>query len=224
MSNLQKNLTEKHSRSGSFSFAFRVRANQIRRLIIDLVHPIKFITPTPTIPKSYGFKIESRTPLHTHPDPNEQLLTLGKIHNLRLAVKSFNGLLIARNQPLSFWRQLGPSLPIRGYVAGRELREGCIVPSPGGGRFQLSNALYGLAIKANCTILERHRHTAEVPGSTTERDLDATVAFNHIDLRFQPLQPLAIQVRLTSQRTHRPVPLARTVRANQVEPTGRRLG
>ena len=64
---------------------------------------------------------------------------------------------------------------MNGFVAGRELREGCMVSSIGGGLCQLSNALYAAALEAGCEIVERHAHSKVVPGSLAERGLDATV-------------------------------------------------
>ena len=68
---------------------------------------------------------------------------------------------------------------------GRELREGCLVPSIGGGLCQLSNALYDAALRAGLQVVERHRHTQVVPGSLAESDRDATVFWNYRDLRLR---------------------------------------
>jgi hypothetical protein len=77
------------------------------------------------------------------------------------------------------------------------LREGCIVPSIGGGLCQLSNALYQLALRTQCEIVERHRHSKIIPGSDAERGLDATVFWNYVDLRFHPKTDLFIRATLT---------------------------
>jgi hypothetical protein len=86
----------------------------------------------------------------------------------------------------------------RGYVGGRELREGCLVPSIGGGLCQLSNALYDAALRAGFEIVERHAHTATVAGSLAEIGRDATVFWNYIDLRFRPEQDVRIEVSVTT--------------------------
>ena len=78
-------------------------------------------------------------------------------------------------------------------MVGRELREGCLIPTIGGGLCQLSNALYDLALKCSCEIIERHAHTAVVPGSQAEYGRDATIFWNYVDFRFRPRQSLLIR-------------------------------
>lgn len=85
---------------------------------------------------------------------------------------------------------------MKGYVEGRELREGCIIPNVGGGLCQMSNALYDAAVEANFEIVERHAHTQVVPGSLAEKDRDATVFWNYVDLRFRSEKPFRIEAYL----------------------------
>lgn len=139
---------------------------------------------------------ESKTPLWTESAPEEQFLLAGKVHNLRLAVKKLNGLEIPANEVFSFWKHVGQASRFQGYVAGRELREGCIIPSVGGGLCQLSNALYDAALKANFEIVERHAHSQIVAGSLAEQGRDATVFWNYVDLRFKSPLPFRIEARL----------------------------
>ncbi|MDQ3748517.1 MAG: VanW family protein [Acidobacteriota bacterium] len=145
---------------------------------------------------------ESKTPLWTESQPPEQFLLAGKVHNLRLAVKKLNGVEISANEIFSFWKQIGQANRLNGYAEGRELREGCIVPSIGGGLCQLSNALYDAALKANFEIVERHAHTQIVAGSLAEQGRDATVFWNYIDLRFKSLMPFRIEARLGKDHLH----------------------
>src|SRR6266700_2717523 len=140
---------------------------------------------------------ESTTPLRSGADTVDSRLELGKIQNLRTAARRFHGLRIPAGAEFSFWRQAGHPWRLRGYVVGRELREGCLVPSVGGGLCQLSNALYDVALTAGCTITERHAHSRIVPGSLAERGRDATVFWNYVDLRFRPPVDLALEMFLT---------------------------
>ena len=128
---------------------------------------------------------ESKTPLWTEAAPEEQFLLAGKIHNLRLAVKKLNNLQIPANEIFSFWKSVGQATRLKGFVVGRELREGCVIPNVGGGLCQLSNALYDAALKANFEIVERHAHTQIISGSLAEKNRDATVFWNYVDLRFR---------------------------------------
>jgi hypothetical protein len=140
---------------------------------------------------------ETRSPLWTSESHVERSLQLGKIENLRIAVRRLNGTHIAAGLEFSFWKQLGRATRSRGYVPGRELREGCLIPAIGGGLCQLSNAIYELALQAGCTITERHAHSRVIPGSAAERGRDATVAWNYIDLRFIATQDLVLELSLS---------------------------
>ncbi|MDR2497973.1 MAG: VanW family protein [Tannerellaceae bacterium] len=112
-------------------------------------------------------------------------LTAGKVHNLRLASARLDGIVVPAGQVFSFWKQLGRLTERRRFALGRELREGCIIPTTGGGICQLSNAIYDAASRAGLEIIERHRHTAVIAGSLAEIDRDATVFWNYIDLRLR---------------------------------------
>jgi hypothetical protein len=141
---------------------------------------------------------ESRTPLWTKGDDAEQILIAGKIHNLRLAIRRLNGVEVAAERIFSFWKQLGRTNRLKGYVAGRELREGCLIPNTGGGLCQLSNSLYDAALRAGFQIVERHAHTRVIPGSLTEVGRDATVFWNYVDLRFKSTHAFRIEAELTA--------------------------
>ena len=140
---------------------------------------------------------ESRTPLWIEQQMAELPLQRGKVQNLRCALRPLNGAAIPAGGVFSFWKQIGRATRGRGYVAGRQLREGCLFPAIGGGMCQLSNALYDVALQAGCEIVERHPHTARVPGSAAAQGRDATVAWNYLDLRFRASFPFLIEAELT---------------------------
>jgi hypothetical protein len=141
---------------------------------------------------------ESKTALWTEKDRAEMPLMAGKIHNLRLAIGKLNGIEISANRTFSFWKHVGRATGRRGFVRGRELREGCIIPNVGGGLCQLSNALYDAALQANFEIVERHAHTQIVQGSLAEKGRDATVFWNYVDLRFRSGGAFRIEAELTA--------------------------
>jgi len=141
---------------------------------------------------------ESMSALWSDGNPAEQALQAGKVQNLRVAVRRINGVEIGPGDVFSFWSTLGRTTRRRGYVHGRELREGCLIPSIGGGLCQLSNALYDAALKADFDIVERHAHSSVVPGSLAEHDRDATVFWNYVDLRFKSAAGFRIEAELTS--------------------------
>jgi len=142
---------------------------------------------------------ESRSALWDRSAPHpEQVLQAGKIQNLRVASRKLDGCRVPANRTFSFWKQVGWPGSIRGYVRGRELRQGCLIPTVAGGLCQLSNALYDAAMKAGFTIEERHAHTQIVAGSLAETGRDATVFWNYVDLRFRSSQSFQIRVDLTT--------------------------
>ena len=140
---------------------------------------------------------ESRTMLWTDHENSEKILVAGKIHNLRLAIRQLNGVEVPANSVFSFWKHVGRTSRLKGYVAGRELREGCLIPNTGGGLCQLSNALYDAALNAGFEIVERHPHSQVIPGSLAETGRDATVFWNYVDLRFRSSHPFRIEAQLT---------------------------
>ena len=132
-------------------------------------------------------------------DEAHDALVVGKIHNLRLATKRLHGLEIAADETFSFWRQLGRASMARGFVVGRELREGCVIPAIGGGLCQLSNAIYDSAVRSGLEVVERHRHSRVLPGSLAEFDRDATVFWNYLDLRLRAPFAWRLEVALDAE-------------------------
>ena len=141
---------------------------------------------------------ESRTPLWTAEKDSEIPFVAGKIHNLRLAIQRLNGVEVQANRVLSFWKQIGRASRLKGYARGRELREGCLIASVGGGLCQLSNALYETAVRAGLEIVERHPHSKVIPGSLAEKGLDATVFWNYVDLRVRSHHAFRVEAFLTA--------------------------
>lgn len=136
---------------------------------------------------------QSVTRLWTDSNDAETHLLAGKVHNLRIAIRRLNGVEIPTGGVFSFWAQIGRPGKWRGFTAGRELREGCIIPAIGGGLCQLSNALYDAALNVGFEIIERHAHTRVIPGSLAEVARDATVFWNYVDLRFRSAWPYRVE-------------------------------
>jgi vancomycin resistance protein VanW len=140
-----------------------------------------------------------RSPLRTSDGGAlDRLLNTGKIHNLRVALRGLDGIEVPAGAIFSFWRQVGKPVRRRGFVAGRELREGCMIAAVGGGLCQLSNALYEAALDAGIMVVERHPHTRVVPGSRAEAGRDATVFWNYIDLRLRARTAFRIEARMSA--------------------------
>jgi len=139
---------------------------------------------------------QSVTPLWSDPSLSEIAMQFGKVQNLRRAAAALDGRLLISGAVFSFWRHVGRATSRRGFASGRMLREGCMVAAVGGGLCQLSNALYDVALRTGCQIVERHAHSHRVPGSAAAIGRDATVAWNYVDLRFEAPQPMLLSVKL----------------------------
>lgn len=184
------------TRLETFVFRFKTLLLQFRRSLTDT-----FFSRVSRFGKSNSLSTqkviaESRTPLWTEIEPEERFLVAGKINNLRITARELDGVEIPAGEIFSFWKHVGRASRFRGYVAGRELREGCIIPNIGGGLCQISNALYDAALRADLEIIERHAHTQVIVGSLAEKGRDATVFWNYVDLRFRSSQPFRIEASL----------------------------
>ena len=184
------------SRVDSVIFRGKTALLQIKRGLEDLISKRVARHVKISEPSELPVIATSKTPLWTEIEPEERFLVAGKIHNLRLAVRQLDGVEVPANEIFSFWKHVGRSSRFKGYVEGRELREGCIIPNIGGGLCQISNALYDAALDANFEIIERHAHTQVVTGSLAEKGRDATVFWNYVDLRFRSGKPFRIEAKL----------------------------
>jgi hypothetical protein len=141
-----------------------------------------------------------RTPLWSDGRADEFPLVAGKVQNLRVARRAFNAIEVPAGEVLSFWRQLGRPSASRGFVQGRELRGGCVVPTLAGGLCQLSNALATVAARAGLELVERHGHTARIEQAADAAGdaVDATVFWNYVDLKVRAKHAWRLEVELTS--------------------------
>jgi len=165
-------------------FAFRAKGLQLKRLLANLAGGHRRL-PVGN-PAAFPFVIaESVSPLDTGVDPRERPLLLGKYQNLRVACRRLQHRVLRPGNTFSFWRQVGPPWGWRGFVEGREVREGCVIPTKGGGLCQLSGSLLEVAVQSQFELLERHRHTALPADVPYNERRDATLFWNYVDLRFR---------------------------------------
>lgn len=187
------------TRLGAAWWRAKVSVHQARRLLEDLGPggprrhaPGASLREAPLL-------ASSRTPLWSTDAGPEWVLEAGKVENLRRAIRSLHGIEVGPGQLLSFWAQVGPPWQARGFVEGREIREGCIVPAIAGGLCQLSNALYDAAGRAGLEIVERHAHSRVVPGSAAAAGRDATVMWNYVDLRVRSDHAFRVEAELGAE-------------------------
>ena len=172
------------SRKQAALFQGKAALFKLRRAVSDLGAPIRRQQQGPALAEA-PILGEASSEIWNHQSAAEFPLTAGKVQNLRVACTALHGLQFPAGAPFSFWKQLGRTTLRKGYVSGRELREGCLVAQVGGGLCQLSNLLYNAALDGGLEILERHPHSRLIPGSLAEKDRDATVFWNYVDLRFR---------------------------------------
>jgi vancomycin resistance protein VanW len=123
-----------------------------------------------------------------------------KIHNIRIASQKITELVLFPNEIFSFWKIIGVPNEKNGYVKGRNLMNGQLATSIGGGLCQLSSLIYFLAIKANLNIIERHNHSVDIYNEEsrfTPLGSDATVFYGYKDLRFS--NPYTFPIRIVIQ-------------------------
>ncbi len=183
---------------GMALFFLRSRALQAKRGIENFVSRIAPLQEG-AIAEFPFILSESLSPLHTISDPREQPLELGKIENLRLACRQIHQRILLPGQIFSFWCQVGPPWRLRGFVDGREVREGCVIPTPGGGLCQLSGSLLEVSSALDFELVERHRHTALPVDVSPATRRDATVFWNYADLRFRTQIPVLFETYLTEE-------------------------
>ena len=186
---------ETPGRLSALLFQAKVAVFQARRMALDLARGLKRLEPGPA-PVDWVTIGLSRTPLWSEERSREHRHQRGKVENLRLAAAAIGQGTLPVGQVFSFWRHVGRASRRRGFVDGRMLKDGCLVPAIGGGLCQMSNGLYDAALQAGCDIVERHGHSRIVPGSAAEHGQDATVAWNYVDLRFKSGLPLHLEVML----------------------------
>jgi vancomycin resistance protein VanW len=191
---------EAHDASARAVFWAKSRLLIARRLVVNALRPRPGYRRLAAIPASATLLAEDESRLYTMADPRERALELGKVQNLRIAAAAIDGIMIARGETFSYWRAAGRASRAKGYVVGRELRQGCVIPTVGGGICQLTNALSRIAHRAGMEIVERHSHSAHPEGFFIDGTTDATVFWNYIDFRFRGPRPVRIGATLTEDR------------------------
>jgi vancomycin resistance protein VanW len=189
-------VSKSHAVRGRFVFWVKSRLLILRRLARNAVAPVPRLRRA-ALPADATLLARDEHRLYSLADPRERELELGKVQNLRVAAAAVDGLVLAPGQVFSFWRAVGRPSRGKGYVTGRELRLGCMIPSVGGGICQLTNALSRVAHQAGLELVERHSHSVHPEGFFIDDATDATVFWNYVDLRFRSAGRVRIGAVLT---------------------------
>ena len=192
-------LHERHSRLANAIFWVKSRLLIVRRLAGNALagQPLRRFARLAAVPEGASLLALDEHPIYTASDPRERELELGKVQNLRIAAAAIDGIVLEPGEIFSFWAAAGRPSRLKGYVMGRELRQGCMIPTIGGGICQITNALSRVAHGAGMEIVERHSHTVHPPGFFIDGATDATVFWNYIDFRFRSPARVRIGARLT---------------------------
>ncbi|MBR1628487.1 MAG: VanW family protein, partial [Lachnospiraceae bacterium] len=94
-----------------------------------------------------------------------------------------NGSVLLPGEEISVAKKLQPITEENGYAEGTAYENGQVVPSIGGGVYQISSTLYNAAILAELDITERSEHSMTV--SYVDPSRDAAIAGDVKDLKFK---------------------------------------
>ena len=122
-----------------------------------------------------------------------------RIHNIGVASKKFNGVLVPPGETLSFNGILGDVSELTGYKQAYIIRDGKTVLGDGGGVCQVSTTLFRAALDAGLPIVERRSHSYRVTyyEQGSPPGLDATVYAPTTNLKIQNDTPNHILIQTT---------------------------
>lgn len=129
-----------------------------------------------------------RTPILRQLKDVDMWLQHNKAENLKIAIKSIDGLVIEPDKVFSYWYCLGKPTIRKGYLPGMILHYGKYRAGIGGGLCQLSNLLFWMTLHSPLNVIERHRHGFDVfPDSNRTQPFGsgATCVYNYRDLQVE---------------------------------------
>lgn len=103
--------------------------------------------------------------------------------NLQLAAANINNSVVMPGETFSTEKAIGPTTIENGFVEANTYVAGEVVPGVGGGVCQVASTLYNTILRAGIIPTERMNHMMKV--TYVPIGLDATLADNLIDLKFQ---------------------------------------
>ena len=104
-------------------------------------------------------------------------------NNIKKALESFNGMIVAPGQTVSFNQTTGPRTEERGYKNANVIVGGVYVDGVGGGVCQASTTLYNALLLADVEVLSAVHHS--LPASYVPLSFDAMVSGDYSDLVFK---------------------------------------
>ncbi len=132
-------------------------------------------------------------------------LQYNKVHNLNLALRTIDGVIIKPGETLSLWRLIGEASRARGYLEGLILSNGEAKTGIGGGLCQLANLVYWMMLHSPLEVTERHHHSFDLfpdSGRTVPFGTGAALFYNYIDLQVRNPTTTVFQLRLWTTDAH----------------------
>ncbi len=155
-----------------------------KRTAKHLLEHVAFETSSPMINPNSGFDLRYQK---------------NKVHNLLLAARTLNRVVIGPGETFSFWRLVRRADRREKYKEGLNLVNGSIVSAYGGGLCQMSTLLYWMFLHTPMTVIERHAHAVEALPPTGEElpcGTDATIYEGWLDLKVKNETSHAYQIEL----------------------------
>lgn len=161
-----------------------------KKIADGLLPCVVFETSIPMLNENSGFDMQYQ---------------INKVHNLKLAARTIDRVLIEPGETFSFWQLVRWADREEKYKNGLNLVDGKIVPSYGGGLCMLSDTLFWMFLHTPLTIVERHGHAVKsFPGASEDLPCgtDATVGEGWLDLKVRNDTDNTFQVVIHFDDTH----------------------
>jgi vancomycin resistance protein YoaR len=120
----------------------------------------------------------------------------GRIHNIELAVKAIEGVVLEPGGELSFNESVGKRSYERGFETANEISNRRIVRGVGGGVCQVAATLHAAAFLAGFALPVYRQHSR--PAKYIELGLDTMVAWPQQDMRIANVYPFPVRVRASA--------------------------
>lgn len=176
----------------------RIMQLQWKRRLADYGKGIRFARTRQESRLSHTVKkhksVLRRTLAGTDPQLQEN-----KIVNLRLSIRTMDGIIIQPGETFSLWRLIGSPTARKGYIDGLTISHGEVRVGVGGGLCQLANLVFWLGLHTPLAIAERHHHSFDLfpdDRRTLPFGSGTTIFYNYLDLRFHNPTDTTFQFRL----------------------------
>lgn len=141
-------------------------------------------------------KLDEPVRISVRQDIKRTSLFENKVHNLQTAARRIESIVIRPGEVFSFWQIVGNPSEKNGYRVGRNILNGVLQESVGGGLCQLSGIVYHVSLLAGLPVPERFNHTVDIYAEQdrfTPLGADATVVYGHKDLRVRNNRDVPLQ-------------------------------